>query len=243
MMSGRRQVAIWDKFLPPQPVNNEHYVGTPETYYPRLFRVITSASGIKLPTEDFSLELSDKVSIEEMASSPVGLRLLQMLVKITGARRVFEIGSYIGLSAMAMARAMPPDGRVITVEKFHEFAAVARRNFSINGFGDKITLLEGDAFEIIENLPKNQLFDIVFIDGNKERYAEYFQVLEPMVRAGGLAIIDDCLFHGDVLNELPNTEKGIGAKSFLELASQQEDWMRLMLPISNGIMLMIKPVA
>lgn len=240
-MSNSQNVAIWDKILPPQPINNTFYASGPEVYYRLLFESISKASGVKLPTEEFELELSDKVSIEEMASSPIGLRFLQLLVKLSGARRVFEIGTYIGLSAMAMARVMPMGGEVVTIEKFDHFAAIARRNVARNGLSDRIKILEGDAFEVIERLPEGEPFDIIFIDGNKERYAHYFQALEPKLRPGGLAIIDDCLFHGDVLNASPHTEKGAGVKSFLDLAAGLEDWLRLAVPISNGIMLMIKP--
>jgi predicted O-methyltransferase YrrM len=65
--------------------------------------------------------------------------------------------------------------------------------------------------------------------------------LEPLVRPGGLVIVDDCLFHGDVLNPRPNTEKGVGVRMFLDHAAELKDWLRLAVPISNGIMLMIKP--
>jgi predicted O-methyltransferase YrrM len=235
------KIAIWEKILPPQPVNNELFGSSGDAYYQQLFRTIIESSGIKLPTEEFDLELSDKVSIEEMASSPIGLRFLGMLVTLTGARRVFEIGTFIGLSAMVMAQAMPNDGEVVTIEKFDHFAQIARRNFARNKLDHKIRLLEGDAFELIGGMAKTEPFDIIFIDGNKERYAHYFQVMEPLLRPGGLAIIDDSLFHGDVLNATPHTEKGAGVKSFLHVASELKDWRRLLVPISNGVMLMIKP--
>src|SRR4051794_13898477 len=132
-MPTQQQIAIWDKILPQQPFNNEFYASPPDAYYRLLFETITRASGIKMPTEEFDLELSDKVSIEEMASSPVGLRFLQLVVKLSGARRIFEIGTFIGLSAMAMARVMPAGGEIVTIEKFDHFAAIARRNFARNG--------------------------------------------------------------------------------------------------------------
>ncbi|MCC6779448.1 MAG: O-methyltransferase [Hyphomicrobiales bacterium] len=241
-MSGQR-IEIWDKILPQQSLNNEHYRGTAEEYPRLLLETIMRASGIGLPREELDLELSDRVPIEAMASSPVGLRLLQVLVALTGARRVFEVGTYIGLSAMAMARALPAGGEVVTVEKFDHFAAIARRNFERNGLVDRITLLEGDAFDVVERLPPDKPFDMIFIDGNKERYPHYFRALEPHLRPGGLAIIDDCLFHGDVLNKRQLTEKGAGAAEFLGVAEGLTGWLRLLLPISNGIMLMIKPAA
>lgn len=240
-MSTQPTLALWDKILPDQPPNTEFFAGAPETYYKALFETIVRASGIRLPLEDFDLELSEKVPYEVMASNAIGLRFLQFLVGLTGARRVFEIGTYIGLSAMAMARALPDGGEVVTVEKFDHFAGIARRNFARNGLADRIRLLEGDAFEVIGDLPRNKSFDIIFIDGNKERYADYFEALEPLLRPGGLAIVDDCLFHGDVLNAKPLTEKGVGVKAFMELAGGCAGWLRLAVPISNGIMLMIKP--
>jgi len=234
-------ISICDKLLPSQPANNEHYAGAADAYYPLLLAAVLKASGTKLPVEEFDLEFSDKVSIEEMSSGPIGLRFLQMLVRLTGARRVLEIGTFIGLSAMAMARAMPEDGRVLTIEKFDQFAAIAQRNFARNGLAGKIRLLEGDAFEVIGGLPQDEMFDLIFIDGNKERYAEYFRRLEPKLRPGGLAVVDDCLFHGDVLNARPGTEKGAGVAVMLDVAAGLENWWRLAVPIGNGVLLMIKP--
>lgn len=229
--------------MPPQPLNNEYFSGSSGDYYRLLFDLILRSSDVKLPTDDFDLELTEKFSLAEMASNPIGLRFLQMMVKLSRARRVIEIGAFIGLSAMSMARVLPKDGKVVSIEKFDYFAGICRRNFARNGLSDRIELLEGDAFEVIERLPKDELFDVAFIDGNKERYAHYLKALEPVLRPGGLAIIDDCLFHGDVLNATPKTEKGAGAKEALELAANLKGWLRLMLPISNGIMLLIKPDA
>lgn len=242
-MTGQQRVNLWDKILPDQPINNDHYAAAPDAYHKLLFQEIARSSGLQMPVDDFKLELSDKVPYEAMASSPVGLRFLQLLVKMTGARRVLEIGAFIGLSAMSMARALPKGGEVVTIEKFDHFAAIARNNFKNNGLADKITLMDGDAFAVIDRLPKDKLFDMVFIDGNKERYAHYFQALEPLLRPGGLAVIDDSLFHGDVLNTKPKSEKGQGVKDFLDVAAGCKDWLRLLVPISNGTMLMIKPGA
>lgn len=233
--------AIWDKFLPPQPANNEFFGTADSEYYEQLFNIVSYASGISLPTEEFDLKVSDKIAIEDMASSPIGLRFLKMVVKMTAAKRVFEIGTFIGLSAMTMAQAMPEDGHLVTIEKFDHFADIARENFKRNGLDGKIKLLQGDAFELIDKMHNEKPFDIIFIDGNKERYAHYFKVMEPHLREGGLAIIDDSLFHGDVLNTHPRSEKGRGVKEFLDVAAELKDWLRLLVPIGNGVMLMIKP--
>lgn len=230
---------IWDKLLPDQPNNNLYFKG--KDYFRTLYDMIVSTGGLKSSTEEFKLELSDKVSIEDMASNPVQLRFLELMVRLTGAKRIIEIGAFIGLSAMTMARAMPAGGKLTTIEKFDHFAEICKKNFVANGVADRIEILQGDAFELIDALPKDDMFDIAFIDGNKERYAHYFEVLEPRVRSGGLIMVDDVLFHGDALNTKFETEKGAGAKAFLDVAASRKNYPRLVLPICNGIMLLQKP--
>jgi caffeoyl-CoA O-methyltransferase len=231
-------LTAWDKLLPDQPLNNEYYGG--DDYHRTLYELIVWTSGLETPAKAFKLVLSNKVTIEEMASNPIQLQFLELIVRLTGAQRVIEIGAFIGLSAMSMARAMPAGGKLITIEKFDHFADICRRNFAANGLSDRIQLIQGDAFELIDRLPRDELFDLAFIDGNKERYARYFEALEPRVRPGGLILVDDVLFHGDALNPCPKTEKGGGVREFMELAARRTDYFRLVLPICNGLMLMQK---
>ena len=87
---------------------------------------------------------------------------------------------------MAFATALPSDGRVLTIEKFDHFAEIAIRNFAANGLADKITLVQGDAFEVLGGLDKEDPFDFVFIDGDKERYGEYLRLVEPLLSAEAL---------------------------------------------------------
>jgi predicted O-methyltransferase YrrM len=233
-------VRPFDKFLPDQPRNNEHYAGAAEDYHRVLFETLTRASGIQPPAKEFVLEGSSRFTVEEMGSNPINLRLLELLVRLVRAERVLEIGAFIGVSALHMARGLPENGKLVTIEKFPEFAEIARKNFHANGFGERIELLVGDANDRIRELPKEQPFDLIFIDGNKERYAEYFEALEPLLRPGGLFVVDDVLFHGDVLNATPRTEKGAGALRFLKRATRAEGYLRAALPLANGVMLLLK---
>lgn len=233
-------VRLFDKFMPDQPRNNEHYAGAPGDYHAALFDTLLRASGIAAPAEEFSLEASSRFSQEEMGSNPISLRLLELLVRLVRAERVLEIGTFIGVSGMYMARALPASGRLVTIEKFPEFAEIARRNFRANGFEERVELRVGDAHELIRELDPRLPFDLVFIDGNKERYADYFESLEPLLRPGGLFVVDDVLFHGDALNSVPQTEKGRGVREFLDRAARAKDYLRLTLPIANGIMLLLR---
>jgi caffeoyl-CoA O-methyltransferase len=229
-----------DKMLPIQPVFREYFGGDDESLFPVLYDAMVRFSGLKLPTEEFDIQRSEKVSIEEMASSPMLLRFLQILILIKQPRRILEIGTFIGISAMYMASVLPQDGQVVTIEKYDHFTDIARHNFARNGLDKKIQLIEGDAFEELRKLEQKQYFDMVFLDGNKERYSEYFELLDPLLVPNGLLVVDDVFFHGDVLNEKPKSEKGLGVRKFLERVQTSRDYHKAILPVANGIMLMLK---
>jgi caffeoyl-CoA O-methyltransferase len=228
-----------DKLLPNQ-AEHTHYFRDGNDYMGALYDTICRSSGIRNPLEEFKLEQTDKFTVEEMASNPVSMRFLQLLIRVAGVKRVLEIGAFIGISAMYFAKALPAGGEVVTIEKFDHFAAIARRNFAANGLTDRINLIEGDAFEIIENLPKDRLFDMIFIDGNKERYKDYFVMTEPLLAPKGIVLVDDCFFHGDAVNVMPTNDKGYGARAFLDYAATRDDYIRIALPLANGVMIMTR---
>ena len=234
-----KPVSFSDKILPTQPVFIEQFDGEEGQFYAVLHEALMRFSDLRLPTEEFTLQQSEQVTIEEMASSPTVLRFLQLLIALKQPRRVLEIGAFIGLSAMSMAQAMPADGQVVTVEKYDHFADLAQENFRRNGLAEKIRLLQGDAFTVLAGL-KGERFDMAFLDGNKERYREYFEMIDPLLRPGALFVVDDVLFHGDALNERPKTEKGAGVRRFLEAAQGRKDYRKVLLPFSNGLMFMVK---
>lgn len=230
----------WQKILPNQGFNCDQYRGS-EPFEKALYETILAVSGIKSPTEKFTIEQTDMFTIEEMASSPMVLGFLQWLIEVAGVRRILEIGTFVGVSSMYMAEALPEGSELITIEKFDHFADIARKNFSNNGFDGIINVIQGDAAEMIRDLDPAKPFDLVFIDGNKERYAEYFDEVAPLVRPGGIVVTDDALFHGDALNPSPESDKGKGVKAFLSRAAAATDWRRSLIPISNGIVVMRKP--
>lgn len=205
-----------------------------------IYAAITNNAGIPEPWHELKLTLSDKFSIPEMASNPVMLRFLEVLALIRKPKSVLEIGIFLGISAMHIAMGLPCDGHVTTIEKYDHFAAIARKNITDNGFKNKIAVLGGDAFVIIPEYAINRTFDMVFLDGNKERYQEYFKMLSPYVSKGGLFIIDDIFFHGDSLNTEPQTEKGKGVKFLLDIVRDDSSWRKVILPISNGLLIMVK---
>ena len=229
----------FEKILPTQRPLSDLYAGAQSTYPEALFSSILGSCAIETTEQRFKLTLTDKFSIAEMGSSPLQLRILEFLTALSGAKVVLEIGSFIGVSAMAIASALPADGHIVTIEKFDHFAEIAQRNFSNNGLAGKITLHLGDAFDIVPAMPKSRRFDMVFVDGNKERYADYFEMAVERLAPGGLIVVDDVFFHGDAINERPTTEKGRGVKTFLETAAERADFFKVTLPVANGLMLLL----
>ena len=241
-MTLAKKVRSCDKLLPDQQEHTYYFRDGPD-YVAALYDVICRSSRIASPDKEFALEQADGFTVEEMASNPVSMRFLEFLIQVSGAKRVLEIGAFIGVSAMYFARALPKGGEVVTIEKFEHFAAIARRNFAANGLADRITLMEGDAFEIIDTLPEDRKFDLIFIDGNKERYKDYFLKTERLLSPTGISLVDDCYFHGDAINSEPTNDKGRGVRAFLDYAATRDDYLRIALPIANGIMMMTRRAA
>jgi predicted O-methyltransferase YrrM len=234
----RPEVQFWDKMLPDQPEHAHLYKGA--AFMHDLFDVVSRSSGIVNPRDEFKLEQSDLFTAEEMASNPIAMRFLQFVIRLSGVRRVLEIGAFIGLSTMYFAKAVPADVYQRDAPMQKCLAAVARRNFELNGLSSKIKLFDGDAFEVIDRLPRDQLFDLVFIDGNKERYKDYVIKTEPLLAKNGIMIVDDCFYHGDVLNAAPSDAKGLGTKACMDYLATRNDWLRIALPLSNGLFMMTR---
>ena len=227
-----------DKLLPDQPEQSREYRG--DDFFVALYETIMRVGEVPNPHQDLELTYTDKFTVEEMGSNPVSLHFLEFLIRISGARRVLEIGTFIGVSTIAMARALPRDGEVVTIEKFDHFADIARSNFTQNNIDDKITLKCGDAIEVIEELPSSSQFDLIFIDGNKERYKDYIVASERLLSPKGLIVVDDCFFHGDAVQASPLGEKGRGVRAALDYVASRSDLFRLALPLANGILLLTR---
>lgn len=233
----------WEKMLPNQAFNSNLYDDGDGPFEAAAYKKILEVCGIGAPQDKFDLEQTDMFTIEEMASSPIVLNLLQWILRLANSKSVLEIGSFVGVSAMYMASALPADGKVVTLEKFDHFAEIAQRNIDKNGLSDRIELICADALEVLPDVVRDRSFDFVFIDGNKERYADYLAAVKDSVSRGGIVVVDDALFHGDALNARPTTEKGGGVRDCLSVVAGMEDWERTLVPISNGILLVRKPAA
>ena len=226
-----------DLFLPSQEFARYLYHDA-RTYDETLYQYVSGYA------EEFGLEnsriaTSSKVGVEEMSSPAFLLAFMNAIIKLRGAKSVLEIGTFIGHSSIHFARMVGQDGHVTTLEVFKDFAEIARRNFAEHGYAERISLIEGDAGATLARLPERS-FDFVFIDGSKQSYLEYAQRAEELITDKGAIVVDDVFFHGDALNAVPSTEKGLGCKNLLEYYRGNKEFERLLLPLRNGLLLLFR---
>lgn len=162
-------------------------------------------------------------------------QLLRMLVALTGARRVLEIGTFAGYSALAMAEALPPDGRIDTLELSPEHAAKAQQHIDRAGAGERITIHLGIALDTLETL--HGPYDLAFLDADKSAYAAYYAALVPRMRSGGLIVADNVLRHGRILDAETDDPSVTGMREFNERAATDPRVETVMLTVRDGVSL------
>ena len=181
-------------------------------------------------------ETHEKLAAPQMLTGGVEGRFLETLVWAMGARRILEIGTYSGYSALSMAAALPDDGELITCDVWEEANEVARRYAAESPHGHKIDFRLGPALETISELEGP--FDLVFIDADKDNYDAYFEATLPLLSDRGLIVVDNTLWSGRVLpgqdDGAPQT-KAIAALND-KLAGDQRV-VTVMLPIRDGVTL------
>jgi predicted O-methyltransferase YrrM len=173
-----------------------------------------------------------------MLSGPLQGKFLEIISQLLRPRRILEIGTFMGYSALCLAAGLTEDGRLHTIELREADADLAAENFRRANWQDRIILHRGNALAIIPAL--EETWDLVFIDADKPGYADYYKLVLPRVRAGGLIIADNVLFHGQVLR--PNVE-GKSAKAiqaFNELVAADESVEKVMLTVRDGLMFIRK---
>jgi caffeoyl-CoA O-methyltransferase len=170
-------------------------------------------------------ESARAAGLPDIAVSPSEAKLLHVLALACNAKRILEIGTLAGYSTIWMARALPPNGKLVTIEVDEAHAEVARANFARAGLQDRITLHVGRALDVLPELHAtlDAPFDMIFIDADKPPYAEYFQWSLKMARPGALIIADNVIRSGDVINTDNGDDRVAGARRFNTLLSQTRE--------------------
>lgn len=161
-------------------------------------------------------------NIPLISVSPNQGKLLQILALTCNAKRILEVGTLAGYSSIWMARTLPEDGKLITIEFETHHAEVAKKNISRAGLDSKVEVITGKAMEILETMleEKTEPFDMIFIDADKPPYTEYFQLALKLSHKGTLIIADNVIRNGDILNENSTDEKVMGVQRFNKFLSE-----------------------
>jgi len=181
----------------------------------------------------------EKTRYPQMQVGPVEGRFLQMLVLLSKARRILEIGTFTGYSALAMAEGLPEDGELVTLDLDPEATALAREFWKKSPHGQKIHLVLGPAVESLAAL--EGMFDLVFIDADKGNYSRYWELCVPRVHPGGLIVADNVLWSGKVLDPQEDSDRAIAA--FNDLVARDPRVETVMLTIRDGMTLARKRLA
>jgi caffeoyl-CoA O-methyltransferase len=179
-------------------------------------------------------ETREKTTAPQMMVGRIEGGFLAALVRLTGAKRILELGTFTGYSSIAMASALPDDGRIITCDVDPEATAIARGYMDESGHGEKIEIKLGPALETIQTLEGP--FDIVFIDADKPNYQAYYEAVLPLLADNGLLIADNVLWSGRVV-EPDGDESTQAIKAFNEHVKSDDRVVSVMLTVRDGMTL------
>lgn len=168
---------------------------------------------------------------------------LQAMVAATRPKRILEVGTAVGYSALLMAQVMPEETDIITIEKYEPRIPVARRHFAEAGLSDRITLLEGDAGEILKKLDGS--FDFIFMDAAKGQYIHWLPDILRLLSTGGVLFSDNVLQDGDIIEsrfavERRNRTIHVRMREYLYTLTHMPEFQTSVVPIGDGVALSVK---
>ncbi|WP_424213937.1 O-methyltransferase [Streptomyces sp. BI20] len=174
-----------------------------------------------------------------MQSAEEQAPLLALLVRLTGARHIVEVGTFTGFSSLAMAQALPQDGRIIACDISEEWTKHAREAWAEAGVADRVELRIGPALDTLKAMPVREHVDMAYLDADKENQIAYWEELVPRLRPGGIIVSDNTLYHGEVLNENA-TGGGAAIQAFNAHVRADRRMESVLLGISDGITVSLK---
>jgi len=160
--------------------------------------------------------------------------LLAFLVRLIGARRVAEVGTFTGFSALAMAQALPEDGTLIACDISEEWTAYGREAWARAGVADRIDLRIAPALQTLRSLPAEPEIDLVYLDADKENYVNYWEEVVPRMRPGGLVVADNVLYHGKVVDP-DATGPAAAIRAFNDHVAADKRTEAAMLTVADGV--------
>ena len=183
-----------------------------------------------------------------MLSGHVQGRALAMLSHMIRPKRILELGTFTGYSALCLAEGLPEDGQLITIEHNDELEDTIRRNLALSPLSDRIRLIIGDAKEILhaeadqnEAINAETLFDLVFIDADKREYCDYIDLVYSLVPVGGFILADNTLWDGHIIDPAYDKDKQtVGLRAFNDKIAKDSRFEQVILPIRDGLTIIRK---
>lgn len=184
-------------------------------------------------------ERTDEHEWSKMRISPEQGEFMALLVKLSEASRCIEVGTFTGYSALCVALALPEDGELICCDVNEEWTAIGVEYWKRAGVSDKIDLRIAPALETLAELIETRpgQFDLIFLDADKANYPRYYEMSLELLRAGGVVLIDNVLWSGDVLDEDTTDPETIGIREVNAIARDDERVDLSMLPVGDGLTL------
>ena len=195
-----------------------------------LEHITPANTGLLAEMEEYAAEHRVPIADREVA------RFLEITARSTGARRVLEIGMAIGYSVIHLARALPDDGEVVTIELSDDMIARSEDYLTRAGLRERVRIERGRALEVLPTL--SETFDIVFLDAVKEEYAQYLELSLPLLRMGGMVIADNLLWGGQVAGEIRAPEQTASTQAlreFNQLFMRHTQLLSVILPFGDGL--------
>ncbi len=180
---------------------------------------------------DYNKTLGD---IKRMQIDPAQCHFLHLIIKISNIKNVLEIGTFTGLSALSISLALPEDGKLVVLDKNEETSKIAQNFFKKANQNHKITTMIKPAFESLNDI-KNQKFDMVFIDADKMNYKKYYEKSLGLINQGGLIIIDNVLWHGEVADVKYSDKYTINIREFNKFVSEDKRVEQVIIPLGDGM--------
>ena len=175
-------------------------------------------------------------NVSAMQIAPEQGQFLEIIVKILNANSCLEIGRFTGLSSLCIARGLPESGKLITIDNSDEFLTMAEKYWRMANQENKIESIIGDGVDVLQSMiDRQQSFDFVFIDADKNNYPHYYELSLKLLRPNGILIIDNMLWHGDVADENKTDKQTTTIRALNKIIQTDERIDFSLLPLSDGL--------
>jgi caffeoyl-CoA O-methyltransferase len=189
---------------------------------------------------DLAEETRSLGRISGMQIAPEQGTLMGILARAIGAKSALEVGVFTGYSSISIARALPPDGKLLCLDVNEAWTSIARRYWERAGVSSKITLKLAPAVETLRALPASQSFDFAFVDADKTNYRTYYEEILKRLRVNGLLLIDNVLWNGQVLDPSDKSDDTVAIRELNDFIAIDTRVEAVMIPVADGITIVRK---